>query len=41
MSSLEDEEQIADPIFQNMMMKKVVAGLEDYMKMVRNSLRRK
>ena len=41
MSSLEDEELIADPIFQKMMMKKVVEGLEDYMKMVRNSLRKK
>jgi N-acetylmuramoyl-L-alanine amidase len=41
MSSLEDEELLADPMFQNMMMKRVVAGLEDYMKKVKTSLKRR
>ena len=41
MSSLEDEELLADPLFQNMMMKKVVQGLEDYMKKVKTSLKRR
>ena len=41
MSSLEDEELLADPMFQNMMMKRVVAGLEDYMKKVKTSLKKR
>lgn len=41
MSSLQDEEMIADPMFQNMMMKRVVSGLEDYMKKVKSSLKRR
>lgn len=38
MSSLPDEEQLASPQFQKEMMAKVAAGLEDYIKMVKNSL---
>ena len=41
MSSLQDEEMLADPVFQNMMMKRVVSGLEDYMKKVKSSLKRR
>jgi len=41
MSSLEDEELLADPIFQSMIMKRVVTGLEDYMKKVKSSLKKR
>ncbi|MDD4057814.1 MAG: N-acetylmuramoyl-L-alanine amidase [Bacteroidales bacterium] len=41
MSSLEDEELLADPMFQSMMMKRVVTGLEDYMKKVKSSLKKR
>lgn len=41
MSSLGDEEMLADPMFQNMLMKKVVMGLQDYMKVVKASLKRR
>jgi N-acetylmuramoyl-L-alanine amidase len=41
MSSLQDEEMLADPVFQNIMMKRVVSGLEDYMKKVKSSLKRR
>lgn len=38
MSSLPDEEQLASPEFQKKMMAKVAQGLEDYIKMVKDSL---
>ncbi|MFA6769586.1 MAG: N-acetylmuramoyl-L-alanine amidase [Bacteroidales bacterium] len=38
MSSLPEEEQLASPEFQKKMMAKVALGLEDYIKMVKNSL---
>lgn len=38
MSSLPDEEQLASPEFQKQMMGQVAKGLEDYIKMVKESL---
>ncbi len=38
MSSLPDEEQLASPKFQKKMMDSVAQGLEDYIRMVKNSL---